>query len=151
MPPRRASTPSQQEQQKNQPSNRDSRLTTRLRRCQNQTARTPRTPRATLNRNGGRDHLGILGEIKSGHPGEIIGISIQVLSRARMLPEACRVRTVRFVGSATTMMFGRSAAHLLFSIREARIALSAVPEQLARYLKLLRGRRQLLAGQTQGY
>ena len=26
------------------------------------------------NRNGGRDHLGILGEIKSVHPGEIIGI-----------------------------------------------------------------------------
>jgi hypothetical protein len=31
-------------------------------------------PRATSNRNGGRDHLGILGEIKSVHPGEIIGI-----------------------------------------------------------------------------
>jgi hypothetical protein len=31
-------------------------------------------PRATSNRNGGRDHLGILGEIKSEHPGEIIGI-----------------------------------------------------------------------------
>ena len=34
-------------------------------------------PRATSNRNGGRDHLGILGEIKSVHPGEIIGISIE--------------------------------------------------------------------------
>ena len=33
-------------------------------------------PRATSNRNGGRDHLGILGEIKSVHLGEIIGISI---------------------------------------------------------------------------
>src|SRR5258705_5858735 len=32
-------------------------------------------PRATSNRKGGRDHLGILGEIKSVHPGEIIGIS----------------------------------------------------------------------------
>src|ERR1700682_3049593 len=32
-------------------------------------------PRATSNRNGGRDHLGILGEIKSVHPGDIIGIS----------------------------------------------------------------------------
>jgi hypothetical protein len=31
-------------------------------------------PRATSNWNGGRDHLGILGEIKSVHPGEIIGI-----------------------------------------------------------------------------
>jgi len=31
-------------------------------------------PRATSNRNGGRDHLGILGEIKSVHPGETIGI-----------------------------------------------------------------------------
>src|SRR6202048_4852851 len=34
-------------------------------------------PRATSNRNGGRDHLGILGEIKSVHPGEIVGISNQ--------------------------------------------------------------------------
>src|SRR6266567_7890533 len=33
-------------------------------------------PRATSNRNGGRDHLGILGEIKSEYPGEIIGIRI---------------------------------------------------------------------------
>jgi hypothetical protein len=32
-------------------------------------------PRATSNRIGGRDHLGILGEIKSVHPGEIVGIS----------------------------------------------------------------------------
>src|SRR5438105_12451011 len=32
-------------------------------------------PRATSNRNGGRDHLGTLGEIKSVHPGEIIGVS----------------------------------------------------------------------------
>jgi len=31
-------------------------------------------PRARSNRNGGRDHLGILGEIKSVDPGEIIGI-----------------------------------------------------------------------------
>jgi hypothetical protein len=31
-------------------------------------------PRATSNRNGGRDHLGIPGEIKSEYPGEIIGI-----------------------------------------------------------------------------
>src|SRR5579872_5691555 len=31
-------------------------------------------PRATSNRNGGRDHLGILGEIISVHPGEIIRI-----------------------------------------------------------------------------
>ncbi|ANW02758.1 hypothetical protein [Bradyrhizobium icense] len=33
-------------------------------------------PRATSNRNGGRDQLGIPGEIKSVHPGEIIGIRI---------------------------------------------------------------------------
>src|ERR1700730_16467699 len=32
-------------------------------------------PRATSNRKCGRDHLGILGEIKSVHPGEIVGIS----------------------------------------------------------------------------
>ncbi|MET4280031.1 MULTISPECIES: hypothetical protein, partial [unclassified Bradyrhizobium] len=37
--------------------------------------------RATSNRNGGRDHLGILGEIKSVHPGEIIGIrSLAIMS-----------------------------------------------------------------------
>jgi hypothetical protein len=35
-------------------------------------------PRATSNRNGGRDHLGSLGEIKSVHPGEIIGIRMKV-------------------------------------------------------------------------
>jgi hypothetical protein len=35
-------------------------------------------PRATSNRKGGRDHLGILGEIKSVHPGEIVGISTQL-------------------------------------------------------------------------
>src|SRR4029434_948684 len=33
-------------------------------------------PRATSNRNGGRDHLGILCEIKSVHPGEIVEIRI---------------------------------------------------------------------------
>ena len=32
------------------------------------------TPRATSNRKGGRDHLEILGEIKSEYPGEIVGI-----------------------------------------------------------------------------
>jgi hypothetical protein len=31
-------------------------------------------PRATSNRNGGRDHLGIPGEIKSVHPGDFVGI-----------------------------------------------------------------------------
>ena len=40
------------------------------------------TPRATSNRNGGRDHLGILGEIKSVHPGEIIGIRNQAQATA---------------------------------------------------------------------
>jgi hypothetical protein len=35
-------------------------------------------PRATSNRNGGRDHLEILGEIKSVDPGEIIGIRTAV-------------------------------------------------------------------------
>ena len=39
-------------------------------------------PRATSNRNGGRDHLGILGEIKSVHPGEIIGISMVFFEHA---------------------------------------------------------------------
>ncbi|SRR5579883_3572841 len=38
-------------------------------------------PRATSSRNGGRDHLGILGEIKSVHPGEIIGIRTSMRSR----------------------------------------------------------------------
>src|ERR1700676_5066024 len=55
-------------------------------------------PRATSNRNGGRDHLGILGEIKSVHLGDIIGIrtassaaffrAAAAVSRRRvMLPE----------------------------------------------------------------
>src|SRR5437899_11910489 len=39
-------------------------------------------PRATSNRNGGRDHLGILGEIKSVHPGEIIGIRTRMAGLA---------------------------------------------------------------------
>src|SRR6185312_5531479 len=38
-------------------------------------------PRATSNRNGGRDHLGTLGEIKSEYPGEIVGIGRQWKSR----------------------------------------------------------------------
>ena len=45
-------------------------------------------PRATSNRNGGRDHLGILGEIKSVHPGEIIEIRTQLKSfQARLAVE----------------------------------------------------------------
>src|SRR4030095_13586821 len=40
-------------------------------------------PRATSNRNGGRDHLGILGEIKSVHPGGIIGISMSCPAGSR--------------------------------------------------------------------
>src|ERR1700748_3597353 len=44
-------------------------------------------PRATSNRNGGRDHLGILGEIKSVHPGEIVGISILAPSGRRSAPD----------------------------------------------------------------
>src|SRR6266478_9834046 len=40
-------------------------------------------PRATSNRNGGRDHLGILGEIKSVHPGEIVGISTEPRQTAK--------------------------------------------------------------------
>ena len=39
-------------------------------------------PRATSNRNGERDHLGILGEIKSEYPGEIIGIRNEARSAA---------------------------------------------------------------------
>jgi hypothetical protein len=41
-------------------------------------------PRATSNRNGGRDHLGILGEIKSVHLGEIIGIRRTINPRSRI-------------------------------------------------------------------
>ena len=68
------STCPQQQQQKTNPSSRDSRLTTRLRRCQKQDSQIASRPGRHQNRNGGRDHLGILGEIKSVHPGEIIGI-----------------------------------------------------------------------------
>jgi DNA replication protein DnaC len=50
-------------------SSRHLRLTTRLRRCQKLDSQNASRPRATSNRNGGRDHLGILGEIKIGIPG----------------------------------------------------------------------------------
>src|SRR5215470_17794574 len=64
------------------PSSRDSRLTPRLHRCQKPKSQNASRPRATSNRNGGRDHLGILGEIKSVHPGEIIGIRSRYPRRA---------------------------------------------------------------------
>src|SRR6266567_3662240 len=50
-------------------------------------------PRATSNRNGGRDHLGILGEIKSEYPGEIIGI--RSISGVVVCPVASRHPPVR--------------------------------------------------------
>src|SRR5450631_4471564 len=40
-------------------------------------------PRARSNRNGGQDHLGILGEIKSEYPGEIVGIGTVPLRQFR--------------------------------------------------------------------
>jgi len=40
-------------------------------------------PRATSNRNGGRDHLGILDEIKSEYPGEIIGIGTTLSNKTK--------------------------------------------------------------------
>jgi hypothetical protein len=43
------------------------------------------TPRATSIRNSGRDHLGILGEIKSVHPGEIIGICTSLRTSTNIL------------------------------------------------------------------
>jgi hypothetical protein len=58
-------------------------------------------PRATSNRNGGRDHLGILGEIKSVHPGEIVGISkkskggTSASRNARMVHPACNSNRVK--------------------------------------------------------
>src|ERR1700724_2192261 len=51
-------------------------------------------PRATSNRNGGRDHLGILGEIKSVHPGDIIGIS-KAAEISRLQRENERLRMER--------------------------------------------------------
>src|SRR6202035_4968048 len=50
-------------------------------------------PRATSNRNGGRDHLGILGEIKSVHPGEIVGISTARFPTAEHWPGEGREQT----------------------------------------------------------
>jgi hypothetical protein len=41
----------------------------------------PHAPGRHQNRNRGRDHLGILGEIKSVHPGEIIGIRMLFFGR----------------------------------------------------------------------
>src|SRR5579863_8074259 len=68
--------PQQKQQQTTKTSSRDLRLTSRLRRCQKPTSQNASRPGRHQNRHGGRDHLGILGEIKSVHPGEIIGISI---------------------------------------------------------------------------
>src|SRR3979411_209956 len=54
-------------------------------------------PRATSNRNGGRDHLGILAEIKSVHPGEIVGISrLAALRQKRSFPAAAKQRVQSF-------------------------------------------------------
>jgi hypothetical protein len=67
--------PQQKQQQKNNPQSRDLRLTARLRRCQkpdSQNASRPGRHQIGM----WRDHLGILGEIKSEYPGEIIGIRI---------------------------------------------------------------------------
>jgi hypothetical protein len=63
-------------------------------------------PRATSNRNGGRDHLGILGEIKSVHPGEIIGIGNHPARDARALAQG-RLSLLLALEVAAT---GRAAA-----------------------------------------
>ena len=64
----------QQQQQKNQPLEPRFKID-RAASPMPETSRPERlAPRATSNRNGGRDHLGTPGEIKSVHPGEIIGI-----------------------------------------------------------------------------
>jgi hypothetical protein len=70
--------PQQSNSRPTRPSSRDSRWTLRLRRCQKPDSQNASRPGRHQNRNGGRDHLGILGEIKSVHPGEIVGISIRV-------------------------------------------------------------------------
>jgi hypothetical protein len=49
-------------------------------------------PRATSNRNGGRDHLGILGEIKSVHPGEIVGIGTDCYAASASSDVALRIQ-----------------------------------------------------------
>src|SRR5258708_13051995 len=67
-------------------------------------------PRATSNRNGGRDHLGILGEIKSVHPGEIIGISTSVrfdLDRSRQV-QFYFIKWVRLLWAKSFGCFGRN-------------------------------------------
>src|ERR1700688_2450012 len=50
-------------------------------------------PRATSNRNGGRDHLGILGEIKSVHLGDIIGIRTCLQIRPLRIERAVPARS----------------------------------------------------------
>jgi hypothetical protein len=61
--------PQQSNSRPTRPSSRDSRLTSRLRRCQKPDSQNASRPGRHQNRNGGRDHLGILGEIKIGTPG----------------------------------------------------------------------------------
>src|SRR5579863_10013373 len=73
--------PQHKQQQTTKTSSRDSRLTSRLHRCQKATSQNASRPGRHQNRNRGRDHLGILGEIKSVHPGEIIGIRTQLRQR----------------------------------------------------------------------
>src|SRR5262245_40385259 len=103
------------------PSSRDSRLTPRLHRCQKPKSQNASRPRATSNRNGGRDHLGILGEIKSVHPGEIIGI-----------------RTRRF--ALCVWLFGRSArsaAHAHYvDVDRATVSLEVLARRQAGVLLL---------------
>lgn len=82
------------------------------------------TPRAKSNRNGGRDHLGILGEIKTVHQGEIIGISnvakrlCAIEARSPTLRNECALqwRNVRRPSddalSRSTTCFHRRLCHL---------------------------------------
>lgn len=85
---------------KTRPSSRDSRLTTRLRRCQKPDSQNASRP--------GRHQIGMVGEIKSVHPGEIIGISSRGRLGWRRSPRKCRPLASAPARTRLRAMSGRS-------------------------------------------
>src|SRR5262249_22666685 len=92
-------------------------------------------PRATSNRNGGRDHLGILGEIISVHPGEIISVHPGEIIGIRTPP-----RKDRHVAFSLPEMNGPSdAAKGLSAIVEAVASGDLTPSEASELTKLVEG------------
>src|SRR5271155_2363065 len=103
--------PQQKQQQTTKTSSRDLRLTSRLRRCQKPTSQNASRPGRHQNRHGGRDHLGILGEIKSVHPGEIIGISSPMHTRIMIRAKGNPLTKLQALGLLTPNHEISNASH----------------------------------------